>query len=281
MINEEINEAFPTGQPSRMADARAARRRRILDNADKRIGKVIAAQVSVRKQPGSEFTDQIPALALTDSQEDGSKPSESSGLNKVEVKEDRGEPSEEFEFVDNSEVTKAASLKHEHQDLGKESEKNGEPLKRHQELKEAQDEHSAHQFIKEKPTGADDSSNEDAMNIKDRKLLRLFMLMGLAVLLVAINSFDVFSKHRSAVMKDSSFIPYFITLELINFALFPIGKGAKNPQMVLLLLRLAGVPQSKIAIIVYIFQCCLRLFEGFAIFTFTVFMSNHASSFVN
>ena len=109
---------------------------------------------------------------------------------------------------------------------------------------------------------------------RKQMILRMVIILGLAVLLVAVSNLRAFENTRYGEIRKSSFLPYFITLELILFCLFPVERELEVSSLLNILLTIIGLSEKKVWIF-YAITSAARIFQDVIWFTFAVAILHH------
>ena len=115
-------------------------------------------------------------------------------------------------------------------------------------------------------------------NKTDDKFYRMVLITGLAILLVLISNLEVFKETRYEAVRDTSFLPYFITLEIINLCLFPLDSDIEDSSVTLIILKAAGLADQTINTLIMVLRFSSRTLQDFALFVFTIVLANCAVS---
>jgi len=236
-----------------MEARREARRRRILENADNRLKRVVEVQSKARKKTIDD-----------DGENDGEYRQQSLPLTKE--KEDS--------HVDaNNDI----NLETRNDNFEVKTIENDDTMHENDTRNESTFEQIAPIIHKE------DDSNETTVqtDVKIQKyverkqmIFRMMIIFGLALLLVAVSNLRAFENTRYGEVRKSSFLPYFITLELILFCLFPVERELEVSSPLNILLTIIGLSEKKVWIF-YVITLATRLFQDVIWFAFTVAILHH------
>lgn len=126
-----------------------------------------------------------------------------------------------------------------------------------------------------------DSDNDAVGPILDKtdnKFYRMILIIGLAILLVLISNMEVFKETRYEAVRDASFLPYFITLEIINLCLFPVNSDIENSSVTLIIFKATGLTDQAIKALVMLLRFLSRTLQDFALFIFTIVLTNQITN---
>ena len=112
-------------------------------------------------------------------------------------------------------------------------------------------------------------------NKTDNKFYRMALIAGLAILLVLISNLEVFKETRYEAVRNTSFLPYFITLEIINLCLFPVDSDIEDSSLTPIILKAAGLTDQTISTLIMVLRFSSRTLQDFALFVFTIVLANH------
>ena len=240
-----------------MEARREARRRRILENADSRMRRVMEIQSIARKKPDKSAT-------CEKDDDDNIKPS-------LPACNDKDEANLDTTAEKQSEIEKDSStMKTAEKELLAHESENDDILTYEQ---TPSDLHKANGI--EEGTGFQPNAQVLKYIEQKQMVYRILLIFGLAILLVIVSNMKTVENTRYGEVRNSSFLPYFITLELILLCLFPVRRELKKSSMIHLVLAIFGLSESNLRIFHIGLSLATRLFQDFAWFIFTVAILNY------
>ena len=251
-----------------MEARREARRRRILENAENRLKRVVDVQSRARKKSDDGGDDDGDDHCKTyEVDDDNSGPSSKASRYQDKTTVDENIPCDDAIAEDQESTLEKAKV-----DDGLTQNEQTTSMK-------MDDDKIDDDKIDDDKIDANKKPQYDAKMskyIERRQMVyRMTMIFSLAFLLVLVSNLKVFENTRYGEVRKSSFLPYFITLELIIFCLFPIKRELSKSSLTLLLLKLFGVSDTAIKTFFFVSNVTTRIFQDFAWFIFTVVILNH------
>ena len=232
---------------------REARRRRILENSEDRIKRVMGMQASTRKVDDDNDGDEQSTQNETTLENSGdnksslpcSKTSSSLKANEKVIKEQ-----DYISKVVDENISK--DRQDIDQEISSQTEKNRTPTL---------------------SNGEKENVTETAKGLHNVTLwYRILLVSVLGAFLVTICTLKCVGDTLHRQVCQASFLPYFITLEIIILCLSPIKDTTNNSSMILLALRLSGFTDAKLQYLLYLLNLMSRISQDFCWFIFTVIL---------
>lgn len=249
-----------------MEAKREARRRRILENSENRLKRVVDAQSKARKKNDDDDDVDSNGGCTTDH-------TPGSSSNNVHVENDTSSGKTDA-FEKNGGGNAGSSPSGNSIDTNNEITGSDETSKF-----DSNYQSTKNQSIFDEREGASESDAKLMKYAEKTQLVvRMMLVFGLAVLLVLVSNLKLFEKTRFAAVRQSSFLLYFCTLQFVIFCLFPLQKEVNRASAVFFIMKLFGLSESRVTLICSIFLAATRILQDFSLFSFTVIIINHFTS---